>query len=122
MTEETRVPPWQKWVALCLFVLVVLGIILGWHRFLADFWPIDDSRVGPNLVASVVQWALVLIAAALFYPPTRRWVEQFVQHHVDDVKAHITAEHAKVHEKLDRAEKLSRHIIEHHPDIPPFEE
>jgi len=31
-----------------------------WHRLLADFWPLDNSRVGPNLVASVVTAALVI--------------------------------------------------------------
>jgi hypothetical protein len=35
-------------VASLLFVL-----IWGSRRFQTDFWPLDNSRVGPNLVASV---------------------------------------------------------------------
>ena len=41
--------------ALGLFIAV-----WGVQRFLADFWPLDTSRVGPNLVASVVLTVLVI--------------------------------------------------------------
>lgn len=53
-----------------------LGIFVaafGWQRFLADFWPLDNSRVGPNLVASVV--ATVLIVAHNEYRTAVRAVE-----------------------------------------------
>jgi hypothetical protein len=39
--------------------LVAFAVIWGWHRFLLDFWPLDNSRVGPNLAASVVVVILV---------------------------------------------------------------
>ncbi len=29
-------------------------VAFGWARFLADFWPLDSSRIGPNLCASFV--------------------------------------------------------------------
>jgi hypothetical protein len=38
---------------------------LGWERFLLDFWPLDDSRVGPNLCASLV--VVILITAHNVY-------------------------------------------------------
>lgn len=41
-----------------------LGIyvaIWGWARFKLDFWPLDSSRVGPNLCASI--FLLVLLIA-----------------------------------------------------------
>lgn len=38
-----------------LFVL-----FFGVHRFQADFWPLDSSRVGPNLCASVAVTILVV--------------------------------------------------------------
>ena len=64
----------------------------------ADLWPPDRSYVGPNLVASIIQWAIVAIVVAIVYPPFRKWVERELDH---------------VHQKLD-------HVIKHHPDIPPF--
>lgn len=110
---EKTIPTWQKGLAGCLLVLVVLGITLGWSRFLSDFYPPDRSFVGPNLIASVVQWAVILIAVALVYPPARRAVARYIEHHVKDIKNHVTAEHAAVHDKLD-------HIIKHSKDVPPF--
>lgn len=59
---------------------------------------------GPEaLVQTIVYGAIALI----FIPPVRRWMAR----HVDSIKAHITAEHDAVHEKLD-------HIIHHTKAIP----
>jgi hypothetical protein len=104
---------WKAWGALVALAALVYFMAFHWDRFLADFWPIDGSRVGPNLVASVVQWALIAIAVALLYPPARRAIERFAKRHVEDIKAHVTEEHALVHEKLD-------HVIKHSKDIPDF--
>lgn len=41
-------------------VMLLFVLIWGWDRFLQDFWPLDASRVGPNLVASVVTIVLVV--------------------------------------------------------------
>ena len=92
---------YQKAIAAALLVLAAISVIVWWSRFEPDFWPPDRSAVGPNLVASVVQWAILLIVGALLYPPTRRAVERFTQRHVDALKAHVTAEHKKVHDRLD---------------------
>lgn len=89
----------------------VLILTLSSHWFAArmvqDFWPIDSSRVGPNLVASVVQWIIVAIVASIVYPPFRNWIEREIN---------------KIHEKLDKNALLSHHIIKHHPEIPKFKE
>jgi hypothetical protein len=93
----------KKWAGILALALVIIGIIF-WHgRLAADFWPLDASRVGPNLVASVVQWAIVALVVYLAYPPIRR---------------RIDAELKKAHEKLDHNAKLLAHIVKHHPDIP----
>lgn len=116
--EDKPIPTYQKVTGAVVLVLVIV-IIAVWHaRFPADFWPIDASRVAPNLIASVIQWAIILLAAALIWPPTRRRIHHFVDKKADSIKAHVTAAHAKaatdnaeLHRKLD-------HIIQHHPDIP----
>lgn len=78
-----------------------------WQRSLQDFWPLDASRVGPNLVASVVQWLIVAGVMALVYPPLRHWAEREIK---------------SLHEKLDRNAMLSHHIIKHSSEIPDLEE
>lgn len=40
-------------------VLAVFLAVFGWARFVADFWPLDNSRIGPNLCASIVIVVLV---------------------------------------------------------------
>jgi len=86
-------------------LFIIIAIFSDWfaNRIIIDFWPLDSSRVGPNLVASFVQWIIVVIVASFIYPPLRYWIE---------------AELNKLHDKLDRNANLSHHIIKHHPDIP----
>jgi hypothetical protein len=66
-----------------------------WDHIYHDFWPLDASRVGPNLVAAVVQWLLVGLIASVFYPPLRHWIERELDH---------------LHVKLD-------HAIQHNPNV-----
>lgn len=61
---------------------VILGVagglfvaIWGWNRLLADLWPLDNSRVGPNLCASVI--TVVLITAHNEY----RTIMKAEEHH-----------------------------------------
>ena len=81
--------------ALTIASLTVHGFAL---RLEQDFWPLDASRIAPNVMATVVQWVILAIVMAIVYPPFRRWVESEIDH---------------VHQKLD-------HVIKHHPDIPEF--
>lgn len=50
-----------------LIAAAIIGVVLafflllyGFGRFKADFWPLDNSRVGPNIVASFVLAVLVI--------------------------------------------------------------
>ena len=81
----------RKLLALGTIGAVLAAAVIWRSRLAADFWPLDASRVGPNLVASLIQAALVFIAAVLVWPPARRRLERYVKTHAD-----------AVHEKLDR--------------------
>jgi Tfp pilus assembly protein PilE len=59
-----------------------------------------------DVVATLIWVIIAAIVTTIFYPPLRKAVERFV-------KRHLEAGTAELHAKLD-------HIIEHHPDIPPF--
>ena len=98
----------KKWYAgVAALAIVVVGAFVFHGRLGADFWPLDSSRVGPNLVASVVQWAIIALVVYVAYPPFRKAMEQIAH------KAN-----AELHEKLDRNFAAAQHIAKHHPDIP----
>jgi hypothetical protein len=70
-------------------------------------WPAGGSGGIPGDVVATLIWViLAAIATTIFYPPLRRAIEKFI-------KRHFEAATAELHAKLD-------HIIEHHPDIPPY--
>lgn len=98
---------WKPILAIVAVAALIYYMAFHWGRFLLDFWPIDSSRVGPNLLASVVQYAIILITVALLYPPARRAIEKYLKRHVNEIKHHVSAEHDALHEKLD-------HMMKHH--------
>ena len=102
MTTRSKV-----YVALVLLVAVAGSVALWHNRLSADFLPLDASRVGPNLVASVIQAVVVFLAAVLLYPPFRRAMEQIAE------KAN-----ADLHAKIEHNATLMKHIIKHSPEIP----
>lgn len=100
--------------------LVSLGSLLGslvyfmifhWGRFLQDFWPIDASRVSPNIMAAAVQYVCIGVVLYLLYPPARKAVDKWVT-------GHLHASQVDLHNRLDTVETLAKHIIKHHPNIP----
>ena len=97
----------KLYAGLAALVIVVVGSVIFHGRLSADFWPLDSSRVGPNLVASVVQWAIIALVVYVAYPPVRRAIDAAVKKHT-----------AELHDKLDHNAKLLAHVIKHHPDIP----
>jgi hypothetical protein len=75
-----------------------------WDRWV---WPAGGSGGIPGDVVATLIWVIIAaIATTIFYPPVRRAVEKYI-------KRHFEAATAEIHAKLD-------HIIEHHPDIPPY--
>lgn len=118
---ERPVRAWQWAVGAALLVGVALFLTLDWHRFLADFIPPDASRVGPNMVASVLTWAFVLVVAVLVWPPARRRLHRFIDEKTAPLHEHlaaIRAHHAAHAETLDEVRRRLDHIITHDPDIP----
>jgi hypothetical protein len=70
-------------------------------------WPAGGSGGIPgDIVATLIWVVLAAVATTIFYPPLRKAIEKFVKRHLEDATAEL-------HAKLD-------HIIEHHPDIPPY--
>ena len=119
---EKAIPRWQKRLALVLLVFVLVGVGVGWHRFVSDFWPPDRSFIAPNLVASLIQAAVLLIVGALIWPPTRQRIKRYVEGRAEEVKAevkdHMTSGHSEIHDKLAELHRCLDHIIEHSPTIP----
>lgn len=84
----------------CLFVFHWLGM-----RLYHDFFPPDASAVGPNLVASVVQWVAIALVMAVVYPPFRKWVEGELDHihqRIDHLSKHVGAPHFQRDHGFDR--------------------
>ena len=96
----------KRIVLMTLFAFVVFICIVAsifnpnfwpqlWDHLYNDFWPIDSSRIMPNILASIVQWVVIGVVATVFYPPFRQWVERELDH---------------LHAKID-------HVIKHNPNI-----
>jgi hypothetical protein len=63
-TSDEVAKPEPRWLGPGALALLAIAVSLIFHaRLAADFWPLDSSRVGPNLLAAVVQGAIVFIAA-----------------------------------------------------------
>lgn len=45
-------------------------------RLYHDLWPLDRSPVGPNLMASMIQWFVVAVVASILYPPIKWWANR----------------------------------------------
>src|SRR5208283_2709250 len=74
-------------------------------RLKADFLPPDRSFVGPNLVAAIVQAAVVFTFAVLLWPPWRRRLHRFVDRKLAPLHRGVDGLHARHdthHEHLDR--------------------
>lgn len=89
------------------FAILALALVLdigiwGWSRFKADFWPLDSSRIGPNLLASLA--ITVAVLAHNEYRTVRR-----------DEAHHLTMRQMMqdvLDEALHPAEQAEEHIAE----------
>jgi hypothetical protein len=84
-----------------LLALAAVAVIFR-GRLAADFWPLDSSRVGPNLVASGVIAVPAFAAGALLRPVAARAAHRFVD-----------AKLASVHARQDAHHDLLQRIAEH---------
>jgi type II secretory pathway component PulM len=119
--EDKPIPRYQKILAV-IVAAGVLVIVILWHgRFSADFYPPDAARVAPNLVASLIQWALVLMVAALIWPPTRRRIHHFADAKLAPVHQHLAVirqHHEEAAKQREHIIRQNAHIIEHTKAIP----
>lgn len=81
---------------LLLLVCATIAAVAFRDRLSADFWPMDSSRVGPNLVAALVQWVIVVLVASFLYPPLRGWIRA----EIDRLHDKLDARHAEILETL----------------------
>src|ERR1700733_12949880 len=87
--QEEKIPLWKKLGALGLLLVIVLAVVL-WHgRFHADFIPLDRSSVGPNIVASILTWAFIVVCSVLLYPPWRRRAHAFIDKKLAPIHEHF---------------------------------
>jgi len=108
---DTAIPRAQKLIAVAVAAAVAVIVIVFHSRLSADFWPIDSSRVAPNILAGIIQWAVILVIAVLLWPPWRRRLHRFVDRklapiHASHIELHrkideLAESHAAIHEKLD---------------------
>lgn len=124
---ETPVPLWQRAAAVVYVVVIVLAAISFRDRLHADFWPVDGSRVAPNILATVLQILAATPFVVLLWPPTRRRIHRFVSRHTAPLHARLAAaearaEHLHVEHLAAHTETQRRldHIIKNHPAIPPL--
>ena len=86
---------WKLWIAVAGLLGAAYFMAFHWGRFVEDFYPLDASRVAPNIIASVVQYILLGIAAYLLYPPLKRAVDAYTRRPLDELKDHVTQLHAE---------------------------
>lgn len=101
---DKPIPRWQKLTALVYAIAWIVVIVLTWGRLGADLWPPDRSTLGPNFVASIVQATIIVIFAALLWPPFRKRLEHLAGHAIHQSRLleelhflhHEGAEHPRV--------------------------
>lgn len=92
--DENPIPLWQRLAAGGAILILVAGSLVFRSRLGADFWPIDDSHVAPNILASAIQVLLVTPFAVLLWPPTRRRLHRFVDRKLEPLHQHFAKVHA----------------------------
>lgn len=102
--------------------VVVTALALVDHSFASrlssDFWPPDKATVAPNILASVIQYALLALAALFVYPPWRRAVTGYIGRHVKSIHDKLDEHHAARTDQHDEVLRHLQHIIKHSRSIP----
>lgn len=131
MNDPAPVPRWQK-IAAAAYVAVLAVLVLAFRdRLHDDFWPLDGSRVAPNILATLIQLAVATPVAVLLWPPTRQRLHRFVDRHTAAIHATLEKHHRVAMDvrrtqhdlAMEANHELQRrldHVIKNHPDIPPL--
>jgi hypothetical protein len=106
---------WLKILTAVVFgVAFILWLVFDDSRFKADFIPLDNSRVGPNLFASVVQTGIVLLIALIVWPPFRRSLHKFFDRKFDAVHGKFDQLFARHDEHRQHEEWVAKQIATMH--------
>jgi hypothetical protein len=118
--DDIPTPSWNKLVALGVAVGLIVLLIVFHYRLKADFWPLDRSSIGPNLVASVLTWAAVFTASVLLYPPWRRRLHRFVDNKLLPVHAKLNQHRVSLqdlHRKHDELHAKHEQLLQSHQTL-----
>jgi hypothetical protein len=111
--ESSRTLTWLAvlLVGVPLLIVAILSWSLHWdwasNLWFGYTWPSLKGN-GPEALVQTIVYAGV---AVILIPPVRKAIEKFAKRHVNAIKAHVSAEHDALHEKID-------HIIKHTAAIP----
>jgi hypothetical protein len=108
--EEKPIPLWQKLVAGLVIVILVILVIVFQSHIGPDFFPLDHSNVGPNLLANIIQWAILFVAAVFLYPPWRHRLHRFVDGKLQGIHDKLGALHGKVDRLHERHDEHAAHL------------
>jgi hypothetical protein len=107
----------RKWAALAVLGAVICCVIAFRHRLRADFIPLDGSRVGPNLIASLIQWAALFTAAVLLWPPWRARLHRLIDSKLAPLHARVEALHARHDSHAEHLDALGRSLSDLHSKL-----
>lgn len=98
----------------------MLATVWLWSRFLNDFWPLDASRVAPNIMAAIVQGLILLAILRLVWPKFRLRLDAWVRAHLHAHHLlHVAPVHDALAEGLAEIRVLLRHLVVHSGSSPP---
>lgn len=104
----------KKLLALGLAVVSVATLVVFHSRLAGDFWPPDRSFVGPNLIASVIQWALITILVVLVWPLIQRERAKEKERRLKEIREihnSLTAMHEKLDDHAQTLEDIKKHTV-----------
>lgn len=108
---------WRRYGALLVFIAGSAIVYVFRARIGSDFWPPDRSFVGPNLLATVIQDAGLLVILVLVYPPLGRAVHRFIDRKTEGIHAKLDALHERHNEHDQHLEKLGRSLADLHEKL-----
>lgn len=108
-------PRWQKLLAVAYVMALAALVVVFRSRIGPDFWPLDASRVGPNIVAAVLTVLVMTPVGVLLWPPTRRRLHRFIDSKLAPIHEHLARQ--REHNAWMAAHLAS--LYEHHTGEPP---